>query len=97
MNHLTYRDFETYLNQAVPLHYDTGEFIMTLIKCEKLNSQGYCGPGREPFSLTFLGPRQPLLPQRMYRLDFGQLGRLEIFIVPVGRDSSGTKYEAVFT
>jgi hypothetical protein len=52
---------------------------------------------REQFSLHFRGPRTPALPQRIYRLEHAQLGTLEIFLVPIGTDSSGTTYEAVFT
>ena len=51
---------------------------------------------RAPFSLLFLGPADSVLPQRIYRLEHESLGPLEIFIVPVGRDESGTTYEAVF-
>lgn len=51
---------------------------------------------RAPFSLLFLGPADPVLPQRIYRLEHESVGPLEIFIVPVGRDQSGTTYEAVF-
>lgn len=51
---------------------------------------------RAPFSLLFLGPVDPILPQRIYRLEHESVGPIEIFIVPVGRDQSGTTYEAVF-
>jgi hypothetical protein len=52
---------------------------------------------REAFSLTFLGPADPILTQRIYRLRHAELGILEIFLVPVGSDSNGTRYEAAFT
>ena len=52
---------------------------------------------RHPFTLTFVGPSEPLLPQRIYRLGHPDLGALEIFIVPIGRDEAGTTYEAVFS
>ena len=52
---------------------------------------------REQFSLHFRGPHLPALPQRIYRLEHGQLGALEIFLVPIRRDASGVTYEAVFT
>lgn len=47
------------------------------------------------FTLLFRGPTDPLLPQAVYtfRRDGSEE---EIFIVPVGRDSSGIQYEAVF-
>jgi hypothetical protein len=51
---------------------------------------------RAPFSLLFRGPVDPLLPQRIYRLEHESIGPLEIFIVPVARDESGSTYEAVF-
>jgi hypothetical protein len=52
---------------------------------------------RQPFSLVFRGPPQPLLPQRIYRLEHEALGALEIFIVPISCDAGGARYEAVFT
>jgi hypothetical protein len=52
---------------------------------------------REQFSLHFRGPHLPALPQRIYRLEHGQLGTLDIFLVPIARDASGMTYEAVFT
>jgi Domain of unknown function (DUF6916) len=55
------------------------------------------GEGRQPFSLLFRGPREPLVAQRIYRLDHDALGLLEIFLVPIGLDEDGARYEAVFT
>jgi hypothetical protein len=52
---------------------------------------------REQFSLHFRGPASPALSQRIYRLSHPQLGTLEIFLVPIGRDPGGMTYEAVFT
>jgi hypothetical protein len=52
---------------------------------------------RTPFSLVFTAPADPLLGQGMYAIDHPQLGVLEIFIVPIGRDEGGTRYEAVFS
>ncbi|HEX6376499.1 MAG TPA: hypothetical protein VFZ91_12365 [Allosphingosinicella sp.] len=47
------------------------------------------------FRLAWRGPFEPLLPQAIYRLERG--GEIyDIFIVPIGRDQSGTQYEAVF-
>jgi hypothetical protein len=54
-------------------------------------------PTRAPFSLVFLGPPSPVLPQRTYRFEHEQLGTFEIFIVPIGSDQAGTRYEAIFT
>ena len=53
--------------------------------------------GRDPFSLVFLGPREPLLAQAIYGLRHAELGLLEIFLVPIARDADGARYEAIFT
>jgi hypothetical protein len=53
--------------------------------------------GRQPFSLLFHGPLTPVLPQRIYPLQHAELGVLEIFIVPLGPDDVGMRYEAVFS
>jgi Domain of unknown function (DUF6916) len=48
------------------------------------------------FSLEFLGPIDPVLPQAIYHFSHDVLGAHDIFIVPIGRDAEGTRYEAVF-
>ena len=54
-------------------------------------------PRREPFSLYFVGPVSPILPQAMYTFR-GDTHTIEkLFIVPVGQDAEATEYEAVFT
>src|SRR5215211_92084 len=49
--------------------------------------------GRAPFSLVFRGGPSPPLPQSIYRVENGELGAIEIFLVPIAAD----RYEAVFT
>jgi hypothetical protein len=51
---------------------------------------------RTPFSIVFRGPQEPVLPQRIYRLENESLGPFELFIVPIGPGESGMQYEAVF-
>ena len=53
--------------------------------------------GRQPFELIFAGPPRPILPQAIYRLTHARLGALEIFVVPLGQDETGTTYQAVFS
>jgi hypothetical protein len=52
--------------------------------------------GREGFSLIFRGPMTPVLPQATYRFERAGFDPLDIFIVPVGTDEAGMRYEAVF-
>lgn len=61
------------------------------------NERSHPPDERSPFSVVFRGPREPLLPQRIYALDNDEVGRLELFLVPVNRTEKGAYYEAVFT
>jgi hypothetical protein len=95
LQNLAYDVFAKLVNQKFSLIHDSGRLDVELIECKTLNAQVRDGH-REPFSLIFRGPAQPLLPQRIYSFDFGELGRSDIFIVPIGRDAIGMRYEAVF-
>jgi hypothetical protein len=52
---------------------------------------------RAPFSLVFLGPAAPLLPQRIYRLSHSSIGTFDLFLVPLGPGPGGLRYEAIFS
>ena len=72
-----------------------GTIIMMLAEVTGL---GHGAPGRrDPYSLVFRGPPAPILPQRIYRLRHEQMGDLELFLVPIGPDGEGMRYEAIFT
>lgn len=72
-----------------------GEIALELAAVETNGLQGRAG--REQFSLQFHGPRDPVLPQRIYHLENAEMGALDLFLVPINRDEKGTVYEAVFT
>ena len=55
------------------------------------------GHAREPFSLVFHGPAKPALPQRTYQFKHPDRGVFELFVVPIGPDEDGPRYEAIFT
>jgi hypothetical protein len=52
--------------------------------------------GKTAFRLEFSGPADPLLEQRIYRMEHAELGTLEIFIVPIAKDEKAATYEAIF-
>jgi hypothetical protein len=52
---------------------------------------------REQFSLVFREPSGVVLPQMIYRVEHDELGAFELFLVPIGPDAEGMRYEAVFT
>lgn len=50
----------------------------------------------EQFSLVFRGPRTSHLPQGTYTLEHEKLGNLDLFLVPLGPDPAGMRYQAIF-
>lgn len=53
---------------------------------------------REAFSLIFHAPAgEPVVPQRIYRLEHDALGALDLFMVPLGPKGGVFRYEVIFT
>lgn len=55
------------------------------------------GSPRPPFTLLFHGPLTPWVRQATHRLEHAGLGAFDLFLVPLGPDAAGMRYEAVFT
>jgi hypothetical protein len=47
------------------------------------------------FRLEFLGPHSPMLGQGTFSFRYGDQG-FDLFIVPIGSDAQGVRYEALF-
>jgi hypothetical protein len=73
---------------------DAPPIELTLTEVEPLKN--YAKLKREPFSLYFTTCGDFVLPQRLYALRHGTLGRMAIFLVPIGREGDITTYQAVF-
>ena len=97
LNSLTHADFQSWLNQKFQILHSGGALEVELVSCRVLPSSRRKEAQREPFSVIFRGPREPLLPQRSYPIAGSVHGTLEIFIVPIGPDDVGMRYEAIFT
>ncbi|MDB5035583.1 MAG: hypothetical protein JWQ98_2824 [Chlorobi bacterium] len=50
----------------------------------------------DPFGLVFATSLDYFLAQGIYSIHHDAIGRNSIFIVPIGRDADGFRYEAVF-
>ena len=92
---LTHAHFEACRQQPFVIELD-GHEGMPLDLVDVYTPSGPPSGGRQLFSLAFRGPRQPVLPQRVYTLANETLGSVEIFLVPIGPDEAGVRYEAVF-
>ncbi len=51
---------------------------------------------QEIFSYFFQGPVNIMLPQATYRLKHSQFGEIELFLVPVAKNTDGFEYECAF-
>ncbi len=86
---LTSGHFSPYLNQKFLLQSDTGETIETaLVEVSDLTSRA--------FSIVFQGPREPVVAQGTYEVSHQEMGPLSLFLVPIGPNENGMRYEAVF-
>ena len=68
---------------------------LTLVEVTSFGRQR--GLNREAYSLLFRGPMQPIQQQKIFTLSNSNMGKLDIFLVPLGPDAEGMRYEAVFT
>ncbi len=98
---LTFNDFEPLLNQTFRIHYGNGETLpVTLAEVtagKNPSSSGENGEPYYPFTLVFQSGITSYLPQHTYRIEHEQLGSHDIFIVPLGTNAQGMRYEAVFS
>jgi hypothetical protein len=97
---LTFDLFDGRVGESFEVSTD-GVPAVTMELTEATESTEPGGPGpdgeeRRQFSLVFRGPAGPMLPQAIYRLDHAELGELELFLVPIGPDAEGMRYEAAF-
>jgi hypothetical protein len=97
----TLETFADRIGERFVVAAETGDLEAELVEATALtgmSGKAFETPGsRGPFSLVFLGPPDPVLPQAIYRFEHQELGTFEIFVVPIGRDESGVRYEAVFS
>jgi hypothetical protein len=53
--------------------------------------------GRTPFSLIFHAQHDAFIPQAVYPIANYATGTFECFLVPIGPDEVGMRFEAIFT
>jgi len=66
-----------------------------LLETEPLSTPA--GAVRTSFLVRFRAADKRVLPQRIYALEHPVMGTMEIFLVPVGADAVGMRYDAVFS
>jgi Domain of unknown function (DUF6916) len=92
---LTAESFSEQLGTRFRIFVDEAN-SMEVELCEVARHEKHPGSRRDPFSLYFRGHPQSYLPQAIYRVEHERMGTMEIFLVPIGPDAQGMRYEAVF-
>jgi len=94
---LTLNDFDTLLNTVFIIRISNEvQLNAELIELTKLNN--YSPLERSPFSVVFrIEQKNEYYEQGIFTVVHPEKGDLEIFLSPLGFDSVGMKYEAVFS
>lgn len=92
---LSIQNFASAANQGFALSLGDSTIALTLVEVKPLPVHPFPGMLREPFSLLFRSASPVVLPQRIYRLEHAGIGKLDMFLVPLGRDPHGVLYQAV--
>jgi hypothetical protein len=87
-------DFTPHLEAVFDMQTAGGVVPLKLAKVDPVGDSGRAGGA---FSLIFVAPKGPWLPQAIYPVQHPTLGTLEIFLVPVGSVFGGNGYQAIFT
>ena len=91
-----YDDFYGCLDQPFTLEHNGASYPLVLISVDRL-AKSATSDDREAFSVIFRGDNSQILEQQIYRIGHDALGNMDLFIVPIGPDDEGMRYEAVFS
>ena len=91
---LSMEDFEPHRGQSFRLTSNGHALELKLDEVQRLGTAVRAGGA---FSLVFVTPAGPSLPQAIYPVDHPALGTLELFVVPLGPKDGSNRYEVIFT
>jgi hypothetical protein len=89
---LKLEEFSGVLGETFTVESEAGPVSFELTAVQPLSLSLY---REDAFRLEWTGPREPLLPQAIYRMSRDGEA-YEIFLVPIAQDQNTTRYEAIF-
>ncbi|WP_157081111.1 DUF6916 family protein [Novosphingobium naphthalenivorans] len=90
-------NFEPLRGAEFTLHMGGEKHSILLSEVTLLKNMSPDTLSRPPFSLLFKSESQQVIPQGLHQLEGPALGKMAMFLVPVGRDAGGVSYEAIFS
>lgn len=94
---ITISDFKELLNQSLPVRF-TPEVTLAAEVTELTELGGYSPVERTPFSVVVrTTQKNEYYTQSTYIIEHPTRGDLPVFLVPLGFDAKGMRYEAVFS
>lgn len=95
---LGHEPFEDCLDDTFVIEVEGGEEVE--VTMAEVSDRGKA-PGEaerdRAFSVVFRGPEGVRIPQGVHRLRHPELGEMDLFLVPIGPDEDGPRFEAVFS
>jgi hypothetical protein len=93
----TEAEFSKHVNTKFQVLVDAPQPIeLTLVSVTARKIEAHEEAGMERFSAMFMGPSEIFLPQQIYRVSHPEMGEFDIFLVGLGQDPDGFRYEAVY-
>ena len=90
--------YQEHIGSKYQLALDDDSLELELIEVNKVSADTTEAGQAVPFSAVFRSTdKEEALEQGTYSLTHDGMGELLIFIVPIGPDDTGMRYEAVFT
>lgn len=92
---ITAEQFEAFSGQPLALQAANASTPVTIIEVRRLSGPSTRAPA--PFAVLLHAPEVARAwPQGLYRLVLPELAALDLFLVPIAADASGSTYEVVF-
>lgn len=96
LSKLTKEDFDGYLNQSLQIVFS--DAIVTAELTEVVKMDTYSPLDRSSFYIIInIGTDFPQLRQGTYRLSLAENFIIDVFMVPIGPDNKGHRYQIIFS
>ena len=93
----TEAEFAKHVNTKFRIKAETPQPLeLTLISVTPKRVEAHEQAGMERFSAVFMGPLESFLPQQTYSVSHPEVGEFDIFLVALGQEAEGFRYEAVY-